>query len=155
MQREIMSFYKDEEDHWVAHLSCHHPQHVRHDPPLVSRPWVLSEEGRQSRIGEQLWCKRCKDAEWPEGLEPYKSTPHFTHDTTPKGLLADHATREGVWARVHVVRGALIYVVGERRQRLVVGGAPGIIVSAQRHHVEPEEDAEFFVQFFRAPSSIV
>lgn len=150
MQRAIVSFYQDEEDHWVAKLSCHHPQHVRHDPPLISRPWVLSEQGRQDRIGELLQCKRCEQAEWPQGLEAYKSTPHFTHDTTPKGLLADHSTREGVWAQVHVTQGALSYVVGERVQRLIANGSPGIIVPTQLHHVAPEQGAEFFVQFFRA-----
>lgn len=150
MQRAISSFYQDEEDHWVAKLSCHHPQHVRHDPPLVSRPWVLSEQGRRERLGEQLWCKRCELAEWPQGVEPYKKTPLFTHTTTPKGLLAEHATKEGVWAQVHVTQGALLYRVGERVERLVPGGPVGVIVPAQLHCVAPEEGAEFFVQFFRA-----
>ena len=150
MQRAIVSFYQDEEDHWVARLSCHHPQHVRHDPPLVSRPWVLSEQGRRARIGELLRCKRCEQAEWPEGLVAYKSTPSFGYETTPKGLRKDHATREGVWAQIHVTQGALLYVVGERAERLVPQEDPGVIVPAQLHHVVPEEGVEFFVQFFRA-----
>lgn len=149
MQRTIILFRKDDEAHWVAMLSCHHPQHVRHDPPLMSRPWVLTAEGRTSRLGEQLVCKRCEEAEWPECVQPYRQTRHFTCETTPAGLRADHHTREGVWAKINVVRGELDYVVGERVQRLVEGGEPGIIVPAQLHHVTPLEGVEFFVEFYR------
>ncbi len=55
----ITGFRQDEEGHWVAQLACGHTQHVRHDPPLVSRPWVLSAAGRQARVGESLACVRC------------------------------------------------------------------------------------------------
>src|SRR5690349_7654797 len=44
MKRKITGFDKDDENHWRAILECGHPQHVRHDPPLSSRPWVLTEE---------------------------------------------------------------------------------------------------------------
>ena len=57
--REIVGFHQDEHGDWVADLSCGHTQHVRHDPPLVSRPWVLTEEGRRTRLGVQLMCVRC------------------------------------------------------------------------------------------------
>lgn len=59
MQRKIKGFILDEEGHWVAELECGHTQHVRHNPPLVERPWVLTEEGRQSRLGAVLNCKHC------------------------------------------------------------------------------------------------
>ena len=49
------------EGHWRALLDCGHPQHVRHDPPLVTRAWVLTEEGRASRLGLELDCKRCDE----------------------------------------------------------------------------------------------
>lgn len=57
--REIVGFHRDVESHWVAELSCGHDQHVRHDPPLQSRPWVLSDAGRRSHIGTSLACMRC------------------------------------------------------------------------------------------------
>lgn len=62
MERGIVGFHLDDEDHWVADLDCGHGQHVRHDPPLISRPWVLTPDGRRSRLGRILECKRC-DAE--------------------------------------------------------------------------------------------
>ena len=62
MKRKIVGFHSDEERHWVADLECGHGQHVRHDPPLNSRPWVLTPEGRESRIGVELNCKQCDEA---------------------------------------------------------------------------------------------
>jgi Protein of unknown function (DUF3565) len=59
MQRRIVGFHQDEEQHWVAELACGHNQHVRHDPPWVNRKWVTTPEGRQSRLGKRLDCKKC------------------------------------------------------------------------------------------------
>lgn len=65
MQRPILSFGEDDERHWRALLECGHRQHVRHDPPLVSRPWVLTEAGRAARIGQMLECLKCdRDVVW-------------------------------------------------------------------------------------------
>ncbi len=61
MKRSIVGYDHDDEGHWRAILDCGHPQHVRHDPPLIKRLWVLSEEGRASRLGYELNCKRCDE----------------------------------------------------------------------------------------------
>ncbi|HZG52602.1 MAG TPA: DUF3565 domain-containing protein [Pyrinomonadaceae bacterium] len=66
MRRKIVGYDRDDESHWRAELTCGHFQHVRHDPPLNTRPWVLTEEGRASRLGLELDCKRC-DEETREG----------------------------------------------------------------------------------------
>ncbi len=63
MKRRIVDFHQDEEGHWVAVLECKHNQHVRHDPPLVKRFWTQSIEGRASRLGYELDCKICDNAE--------------------------------------------------------------------------------------------
>lgn len=55
--RTIVDFLYD--DDWVAILDCGHRQHVRHNPPLERRPWVLSEEGRRAKLGYSLICVRC------------------------------------------------------------------------------------------------
>ena len=47
--RRITGFPRDEEGHWVAELECGHGQHVRHDPPWQSRPWVTSAVVRVTR----------------------------------------------------------------------------------------------------------
>jgi hypothetical protein len=61
MQQPIVDFHQDEQGDWVADLACGHGQHVRHQPPFMSRPWVLTLEGRQRRIGEYLQCKKCDE----------------------------------------------------------------------------------------------
>jgi hypothetical protein len=59
MQRTIIGFHQDEAQEWVADLACGHQQHVRHTPPWLHRPWVISPEGRRSRLGYVLDCKHC------------------------------------------------------------------------------------------------
>jgi hypothetical protein len=55
----IVGYHQDQEKNWVAELSCGHQQHVRHRPPLVERPWVLTEAGRTAKIGHPLVCAEC------------------------------------------------------------------------------------------------
>lgn len=59
MRRRITGFYEDIEGHFIAMLECGHEQHVRHKPPLVERPWVLTAEGRAAKIGVEIDCKAC------------------------------------------------------------------------------------------------
>jgi Protein of unknown function (DUF3565) len=66
LKRKIIGFHQDQQRHWVADLECGHQQHVRHDPPLTRRPWVLTAKGRKSRIGIKLDCKKCDESE-PRG----------------------------------------------------------------------------------------
>jgi len=66
VQRSITGFHQDAEDHWVAELDCGHFQHVRHDPPWMMRPWVVTEEGRLSMIGHRLECKKCEAGAPPD-----------------------------------------------------------------------------------------
>ena len=61
MKRKIVAFDKDEENHWRAELDCGHFQHVRHQPPLVRREWVLSETGRREKLGAELECVKCDE----------------------------------------------------------------------------------------------
>ena len=61
MLQAIIGFELDPEQRWVALLSCGHAQHVRHTPPWQNRPWVMTEQGRQEKIGSMLNCKWCDD----------------------------------------------------------------------------------------------
>lgn len=66
MQRAITGYHRDAEDHWVAELHCGHNQHVRHNPPWVSRPWVTTSVGRERMLGTMLDCKKCDRGEPPD-----------------------------------------------------------------------------------------
>jgi len=59
MKQKIIDFHQDEFKHWVADLECGHTQHVRHDPPWQMRPWVVTAQGRQQKIGFKLDCVEC------------------------------------------------------------------------------------------------
>ena len=47
---KITGFHLDDDNHWVADLSCGHTQHVRHNTPWQQREWVLSDNGRNDFI---------------------------------------------------------------------------------------------------------
>ena len=59
--RGIVGFHQDEQGDWVADLICGHGQHVRHQPPMTVRHWVLTPEGRARHLGTQLNCKKCEE----------------------------------------------------------------------------------------------
>lgn len=59
MKQPITGYHLDEEDDWVAQLACGHFQHVRHQPPFICRPWVVTVTGRNLMIGHHLSCKKC------------------------------------------------------------------------------------------------
>lgn len=61
MRHKIVGFEVDDEGHWRAELTCGHFQHTRHEPPLSTREWVLTKDGRASRVGFELDCKRCDE----------------------------------------------------------------------------------------------
>jgi hypothetical protein len=74
MQQPIRGYSQDEDGHWVAWLACGHRQHVRHCPPRESREWVLSAEGRASRLGLRLGCRKC-EAGLPPDAPPGGAAP--------------------------------------------------------------------------------
>lgn len=155
MKRAIAAFHRDSESHWIAELSCGHSRHVRHAPPLSERPWVLTAEGRRSRIGSELDCVRCDRREIPRGYEPFRRTPVFDESTVPAGLLRHHTTKRGIWARIHVTHGSLDYFLHEPfdlRERLTPP-SPGIVLPEVEHHVEPSGPVAFFVEFLRPASA--
>jgi hypothetical protein len=63
MRQAISDFHIDDENHWVARLECGHFQHVRHQPPFINRPWVITKTSRTAMLGQCLNCKKCDNAE--------------------------------------------------------------------------------------------
>lgn len=149
----IVGFHQDEEGHWVADLACGHTQHVRHRPPIESRPWVVSEEGRRSKLGAMLPCRLCRMPKRPADVVEYKRTPTFDATTTPAGLRARHTTKAGVWGEIVVEEGRVLYVIEEEEDASFVlrPGVPGTVAPQAPHHVTPYDDAKFHVRFLRAP----
>ena len=88
----------------------------------------------------------CASREIPATAVPGRRTPTFTAVTTPAGLLRDHLTT--AWAELVVLAGSVLFVDETSRRILVTPGRRVTIVPGARHHVEPAEDAEFYVQFY-------
>ena len=151
IRRVIVGFHRDEAEDWVAELDCGHGVHVRHKPPFINRSWVESEAGRRDALGRGRNCVRCERLDWPEGLTAYRQTPEFDAASIPAGLLKDYATCAGVWGRIHVTQGRLIYHVDDLDGREVVldTTTPGIIAPTLRHRVTPLGDVRFYVAFYR------
>ncbi len=115
------------------------------------REWVLTEEGRRSRIGVSLPCRACRMPRIPDSAREYKRTGTFDAATTPSGLRASHTTKDGVWAEIVVVEGRVLYVIEDEADAAFVltPSLPGTIAPTVRHHVEPSPDARFYVRFLR------
>ena len=69
MDQAICAYHQDEFDDWVAELACGHNQHVRHNPPWIERPWVMTEQGRMQYVGRLLACKKCNE-DAPQDEQP-------------------------------------------------------------------------------------
>ena len=152
MNRPMTGFTTDEFGDWVALLDCGHRQHVRHTPPFMNRPWVTTEAGRASRLGQALNCVRCDELEFPGHFVAYKKTPVFTEATLPDGLRREHTTKPGVWARIVVTEGELRYVVDALERVFdLAPGRDGVVAPEVPHRVEPRGAVRFFVEFYRAP----
>ena len=148
MKRQIIGYHQDELQDWVAELDCHHNQHVRHKPPFTNRPWVISGEGREEKLGLELDCVRCDRLELPEGLAAYKRTPEFSTESVPAGLLCEHNTKTGVWGLIHVLEGTLVYHTPDDSHTLIAGDQ-GVVVPNMLHSVAPDDAARFYVEFHK------
>ena len=87
----------------------------------------------------------------PASVQPYKRTPEFDENTIPAGLLRSHSTASGVWARIRVLEGELIYrMLGpEPRELLLSPGTDGVAAPAAKHEVEAPGRVRFYVEFLR------
>ena len=89
----------------------------------------------------------------PTSVAPYKRTAEFTEATVPPGLLSAHSTKEGVWGRICVDEGTLLYRIldprRQPRQFLLSPAVAGIIEPGILHEVRPRGRVRFFVEFLR------
>jgi tellurite resistance-related uncharacterized protein len=89
--------------------------------------------------------------EIPDGHEPYQKTREFDETTVPAALLANHTTKPGVWALIHVRHGELEYTVEEpaTSQQIVRPGTPAAVAPETPHRVRPLGVVSFHVEFWR------
>lgn len=90
----------------------------------------------------------------PDDVTPTDATPVFTEETLPGALRSRHTTREGVWAKIVVLEGRLLYriLAPEVSETVLTPGTPGIVAPQVPHEVSPLGPVRFFVEFHRAPA---
>jgi hypothetical protein len=59
MHHAISDYFQGKAGHWVAKLDCGHEQELIHNPPVANNAWVLTQTGRDDKIGVLLVCKKC------------------------------------------------------------------------------------------------
>ncbi|MFN0090530.1 MAG: DUF1971 domain-containing protein [Acidimicrobiales bacterium] len=87
----------------------------------------------------------------PPGLELTRTTPTFTEETVPAGLLAAHRTAPEVWGRLVVERGSLTFRFEDAPGAPIPVAAGGhvVIPPGRPHHVELDGPVAFAVEFHR------
>ena len=85
----------------------------------------------------------------PESVRKVRSTPEFSEETVPDGLLNAHQTKEGTWGQIVVVEGKLEYSISEPEETIVLDSQTlGIIEPSVFHHVKPMGAVRFYVEFY-------
>jgi tellurite resistance-related uncharacterized protein len=153
MERNITGFSQDDAGDWVAELDCFHRQHVRHDPPFRSSPWILDDDARRQRLGSALDCPLCDRAELPGGLEVVRTTEIWDERTLPAALRRAHRVAKGTWGRLQVVAGAVRFRASTEPvlDVLLVAGDEQAIPPGVEHQVELRGEGRCFVEFLRPP----
>lgn len=150
MIRKITGYHLDDENHWVAELACFHGQHQRHNPPMISRPWVMTGEGRKARIGTTLNCLRCDRRELPEGLTPGHAAIEVNADTQSANDLQARLNPVKQWTLIRVISGSLNLVDGlyDNQPVTIAAGEEMVLVPGLSAQLEAKPAAEFVLSFF-------
>lgn len=86
----------------------------------------------------------------PGHVQVYHRTPDFDQNTIPAGLLREHTTKAGVWARIVVLEGELAFRSVARQLNVVLDNTrPGIVEPEVSHEVEPLGPVRFYVEFLK------
>jgi tellurite resistance-related uncharacterized protein len=91
--------------------------------------------------------------ELPEGLVHLRTTPEFDERSVPAGLLAAHRVAAGVWGRLRVLSGSLVFRFenGDDEGRRLVAGDTQAIPPSDPHHLEMTGSVRFLVEFHGQP----
>lgn len=87
----------------------------------------------------------------PDGLELFHQTPDFENETIPGALQTSHQTKDGVWGKIVVEQGELIYRIlqPEVEENHLSPSTFGVVEPTVPHEVEPVGEVKFHVEFYR------
>lgn len=141
MQQSIVAFQQDEEQHWVAKLACGHSQHVRHDPPWQSRPWVTTDSGRKKMLGATLQCNKCDMPKLPtkDLLVVLNTSTKISEKTFPPELLSNDLLPDNIWAEIVIVSGQIQLIFDDSSSIKAI--AKGFLLDSEYNGVTPPQTA--------------
>lgn len=89
----------------------------------------------------------------PADVRCYKQIGPFRGADIPKGLLREHRLKEGVWGRVSVLDGELLFVWDDADGGASRLTAPGAIIVPPTipHHLDETDRAQISIKFFARP----
>lgn len=87
----------------------------------------------------------------PNNVVAYKQTPEFTELTIPAGLLKDHKTKDGVWAKIVILEGRLEYTIIEPELDVIELRVDkfGVVEPTVLHHIAPLGKVRLYVEFYK------
>lgn len=89
----------------------------------------------------------------PDTVTHYKSSAVFTQDTLPAALRRAHTTAVGVWGRITVLEGSLLYRITDPSQAaeevLLTPERHGVVEPRIEHEVQVVGPVRFQVDFHR------
>lgn len=87
----------------------------------------------------------------PSNVVAYKRTAEFTAESVPPALLRNHSTKAGVWAKIVILEGSLVYRLLEPavQEVLLSPERAGVVEPTIKHEVVPELGVRFYVEFYR------
>ena len=91
----------------------------------------------------------------PDDVRVYSRTPEYSSENVPDSFLGRaHSTKAGVWGRIRVVEGSILYRIFEPdpEEHVLTLENPGVVEPTVVHEVEPIDDARFYIEFLRTPS---
>ena len=87
----------------------------------------------------------------PPGVEMQRTTGELDGESVPAGLMRAHRLAPGVWGRLRVSHGTLGFVWEDTPDDPValLAGDTLVIPPEVPHHVEPDPDVRFSIEFHR------
>lgn len=89
----------------------------------------------------------------PDSVTHYKSSAVFTQDTVPAALQRGHTTAAGVWGRITILEGSLLYRITDpsvpAEEALLTPERHGVVEPRIEHEVHVVGPVRFQVDFHR------
>jgi len=89
--------------------------------------------------------------EIPQDKVVYKTTNVFDLNSAPKAILNNHSTKSGIWGKINVIEGSLLYTIQSNPQEetLLTPEKYGVVEPEVIHKVSPRDNVKFYIEFLK------